>query len=107
MHCALAAHLRLNAEPNIVWFHVANETGGIGARRGAMNKRMGVRAGVFDYYFSKRKGTFWLELKAPGEKLSAAQEQFGVAVMNAGHTWACCDNLDEALAVLKRGGWTR
>lgn len=58
--------------------HIPNE-GRRSVVTGARLKKIGMTAGVFDYFFGVPCAPFsglWLEMKRKGGKLSAAQEQF-------------------------------
>lgn len=47
----------------------------------------------------------FLEVKAPGGKLSPAQGEIGMMLIHMGHTWAEVRSQDEAVAALKTWGW--
>lgn len=71
-----------------ILFHVGNETGGAGARRGWMNKQIGVRAGTPDYVLLVPRGGYnglVLELKAGKGRPSPAQTEFMDAVAKYGY----------------------
>ena len=55
-------------------FHVPNETGG-NRSRGAMNKRMGVSAGVPDFFIFHGKRLIAIELKRSGGGSGASKSQ--------------------------------
>ena len=47
----------------------------------------------------------FLEVKAPGGKLSPAQGEIGMMLMRMGQVWAEVRSQDEAVAVLQQWGW--
>ena len=47
----------------------------------------------------------FLEVKAPGGKLSPAQSEIGDMLTRMGHTWAVVRSQDEAVATLQSWGW--
>jgi len=47
----------------------------------------------------------FLEVKAPGGKLSPAQAEIGMMLMRMGQIWAEVRSQDEAVAVLQQWGW--
>lgn len=58
--------------------HFGNETGGSGAKRGFMNKQIGVRAGAPDYFLFVPSGTYHgiaIELKRGGENVRVSKNQ--------------------------------
>ena len=71
---------------------------------GGINKSMGVRRGVSDLMFSWYKCIGYLELKAPGGKLSDEQREFLDAMHARGHHTAIAIGFDNAVAVLKEWG---
>lgn len=82
------SQLCLEAHPELdLLYHVPN-----GGRRGkaeaAIMKAEGVRAGMPDYHLPVARGEFvglWIELKAPGGRVSPAQRERMEALRKAGH----------------------
>jgi hypothetical protein len=102
----LHEHLRLRAEPDVLWLHCPN-----GERRdkmtGAKLKRMGVLAGASDLLLWHQSNSFALELKVPGGRLSEAQLEFLARFNDAGGHTAIAAGLDRAIAVLEAWGLLR
>lgn len=96
-------YLKLNAGADVVWYAVPNGESR-SARTGAKLKRMGVRAGVFDFALVLPGGqAAFLELKTSKGRLSSAQKVFQGNAQRAGALTAVCANADAVMAVLK--GW--
>lgn len=116
IHCGVVQLLKLNAAPGVVWFHCANERRTT-PQEGAFLKRMGVLAGVADfvllipadpyYHFGTRPNTAFLEIKRPGGRLSAAQEQFRDDVTAIGCLWGLAFSVNTAAELLKSWGALR
>lgn len=81
--------------------HVPNE-GKRGIREAARLQREGVVAGVPDILVMDWP-PFWIELKAPKGRLSAAQIAFGAAAVDLGWGWYVCRSLADVEAVV--GAW--
>jgi hypothetical protein len=95
---AVFEHLRLRCAPGVYAFHVPNG----GARspiEGAILKGLGVRAGVPDVIVVKDGRTYALEIKSPGGRLTAAQNDAHAALRAAGVTVVTCFSLDDSCAV--------
>jgi hypothetical protein len=106
LHAAVVDHLRLRAEPDVVFLHPAN--GGKRDVREALRfRRMGVLAGASDLLLWHRGHAFALELKAPGGRLSDAQLEFLARFNDAGGHSAVAEGLDRALAILEAWGLLR
>lgn len=73
-HRAVVQFLEL-ARPACVWYHVPNGEKR-DAKTAALLKGMGLRPGVFDFTFEAFRFVGHIDIKAPGEKLSKAQEAF-------------------------------
>jgi hypothetical protein len=103
---ALIDHLRWRA-PLDCWFaHIPNG----GARtlvEGSIFKRLGVRPGAPDLLIVSAGRPIFVECKAPGRKLSAAQVECHEVLTRAGAIIATVDNIDDALAFLRRLGVLR
>jgi hypothetical protein len=116
---SLVAHLHLRCRPGVIWFHVPN--GGYRYKTtGAWLKAMGVRAGVADLIFIWKPGVeqrweqpeqpphmvhvLCLELKVRGKKQRPEQEQFQTECGVVGAIYEMADNIDDALAIVKKYG---
>ena len=73
LHFAVADYLNV-ALPTDAWWTTIPAGGG-GKVRGAILKAMGYRAGTPDILIVYRGKAFWLELKAPGGRISPAQNE--------------------------------
>jgi hypothetical protein len=103
---AVFQHLRARGAPGVFAFHPANG----GYRRpieAKILRGLGVRAGVPDVIAIKDGRTFALEIKAPGGKLSSAQEGALIALREAGAVATHAHGLDQALRVLEAWGLLR
>jgi hypothetical protein len=99
---AVFDHFRARSAPGVFAFHPAN--GGFRKPIEAKILRgLGVRAGVPDIIAIKDGRCYALEIKAPGAKLSPAQEDALIALREAGAMATHCHGLDQALRVLE--GW--
>lgn len=105
-HCVALmtwAALQSNMYPALNFlFHIPN-----GGKRtkveAAILKRMGVKAGVWDYMLPvprRFRGAIaiglWLEMKRPGEKLSEEQAQWGDEMVRMGYATVVCDSWEHA-----------
>ena len=106
---AQCRHLDIRGEPGLVWFAVpnGNKLGGkISAKgiaiQGAINKGLGVKAGVSDLIFLHDSKFFALELKVGKNRPTEAQLEFIDRVNAAGGfaTWYYT-GLDAAIRVLE------
>jgi hypothetical protein len=71
-------------------------------------KRMGVQPGWHDFLFAGPNAKLvWLELKRRGNKLSEDQEEIEAHLRECGFEYLVTDNVDEAVAWLKRLGILR
>jgi hypothetical protein len=71
-------------------------------------KRMGVTPGWPDFLFAGPNAKLvWLELKRKGKKPSEAQEDLGEHLRACGFDYLITDNVNEAVAFLKRLGILR
>jgi hypothetical protein len=115
MQIALAELLRLLGRKGVDWWHTPN--GELRNKRHAAKlKAMGVRPGVADFFFTWGEPVsvaaepqvrifpqnLFLELKRRGEHLSPDQEQFRDSVTVKGSFYEVADNIDDAIAILKR-----
>jgi hypothetical protein len=102
----LIDHLRWRA-PLDCWFcHVPNG-GARTAVEGAIFKTLGVQAGTPDLLIVSAGRPIFIECKAPGRKLSAAQVECHEALTRAGAVITTVNNIDDALAFLRRLGVLR
>ena len=99
---AVVQHLTLAGSPGVLFYKIANE-GKRSAAYGAEMKRQGLRPGAADLCICHKGRTFFLELKAKGEKPEAAQVQFSADALLAGCHYQWADNIDQALTILH--GW--
>jgi VRR-NUC domain-containing protein len=99
---AVEQHYQQRAAPGTFMFSIPNG----GYRRpieAAIMRGQGVRAGVPDTCWIKGGRAYFLELKAPGGRLSEAQEQTLVKLRQSGAMATHAHGLDQALRVLE--GW--
>jgi hypothetical protein len=90
-----------------VWFcHLANG-GARTAVEGAILKGLGVRPGAPDLLVVRGGQALFIEVKAPGRKLSPAQVDCHEALRRAGAVVETVDNIDAARALLDRMGVLR
>lgn len=120
IHLDIVQLLKLTAAPGVVWFHCPNERRTT-PKEGAFLKRMGVLAGVADFtliipnYSARADGKrcledpliAFLEVKRPGGRLSAAQEQFRDDVMAIGCHWGLAYSMPDAERLLRSWGAIR
>jgi VRR-NUC domain len=103
IHSAIVQYLRWNAWPEILFFHVPN--GNKLAKRTAYhNKQLGVLAGVPDLCFDIAGRSHYIEVKAPGGRLSPDQKAFQKLCLETQRPHAVVYSFDEAIAVLSRWG---
>ena len=106
LQCAVVEHLRRRAPKTVRWWHTPN--GGYrGVREAGRLKRMGVLPGVSDIIAVRQGGIFCLELKSPNGRLSQDQADFLDFMETIGAGCCVCNDLDGALAVLKKWGIIR
>lgn len=119
---AVADTLRRFGSPNWMWTHIPNgeeraaeitvvrdKLGNAVQRRrsqaGERLKRAGLKPGWPDLLLVSPKSIVHsLELKANGNKLTEAQEQYRDGCLKHGHPWACAWSYREAVDVLTRWG---
>lgn len=116
IHLNICQLLKLTAAPGVVWFHCPNERRTT-PKEGAFLKRMGVLAGVADFTLlipgRLRAGLqlpvqpAFLEVKRPGGRLSAAQEQFRDDVTSIGCLWGLVYSMADAEKMLRSWGAIR
>jgi hypothetical protein len=103
---SLVEHLRWCARSDVWWTHLANG----GYRRpteAAIFKTLGVQPGAPDLLIVRAGEALFIELKAPGRKLSPVQVECHEALRRAGAAVETTDNIDQALGFLRRHGVLR
>ena len=100
---AVVEHLRWSARGDAWWTHLPNG-GWRSPIEAAIFKSLGVRAGSPDLLIIRAGQPLFLELKALGRKLSPAQVECHAALRRAGAQIETVDNIDAALAFLRRLG---
>ncbi len=100
---AIVQHLVLTAPKNVLWWHTPNGEHR-SKRTGGKLKAMGVQPGVPDLCFVLANGyAAFMELKAPGGRLSPAQKAFQQRCTAMGLLYVVCADIDTALHTLR--GW--
>jgi len=106
LHCAVADTVRRWIAPHWIFTHIAS-----GERRdqvtAARLKRMGVTAGFPDLMFIGPGRVCWIELKAKGGRLSAAQGDIAAHLLAAGHGYLCSSDYRDIVETLKSWGVLR
>jgi hypothetical protein len=103
---SLVEHLRWCARPDVWFTHIPN--GGWRSKiEAAIFKASGVQPGAPDLLVIRAGQPIFLELKARGRKLAPAQIDCHEALRHAGVTVETFDNIDAALAFLRRMGVLR
>jgi hypothetical protein len=103
---SLVDRLRWCARSDVWFCHIPNG----GARSpvaGAIFKSFGVVPGAPDLLIVRAGQALFMELKAPGRKLSPAQIECHAALRRAGALVETIDNIDAAIAFLHRLGVLR
>lgn len=100
---AVVQHLKLTGVPGLVYFSVPNEGKRTAMMAGHL-KAMGMLPGVSDLVMLCTGQMFFLELKARGEKPTENQLLFGASAIAAGASFAWCDNIDQAITILRDWG---
>jgi hypothetical protein len=103
---SLVDHLRWCARSDVWFTHIPNG-GARTAIEGAIFKSLGVRAGAPDLLLVRSGQALFIELKAPGRKLSLSQVECHEALRRAGAAVETTDNIDHALGFLRRHGVLR
>ena len=107
IHRAIISWLRV-VLPEAIIFHAANESrrpGRAGHVERALNAANGVLPGVPDIIGLTETGAFFMEVKAPGGTLSAAQRDFRDRLASLGYDrWAVVRSVDDARAALASWG---
>lgn len=102
IHIQIADWLR-QVGPECLWFHIPNG-GNRNAWTGALLKRMGVKAGVSDFIFLAGGKAYFMEVKAPGGRLSRAQRIFLEECENHSLPWALVMSIDDVRQALADWG---
>lgn len=99
---AVVQHLRLSGSPGVLVLKITNE-GRRSAWLGAEFKLQGLRPGAADLCICHKGRTFFLEIKAKGQKPEPEQVAFGADALLAGCDYQWADNINQALTILH--GW--
>ena len=98
---SVVERLQWRARPNIWWTHIP--LGGARSKiEAAIFKSHGVRRGAPDLLIVIDGRACFLELKAPGGRVTAAQHECHAALRAAGACVAVATDIDAALAALER-----
>jgi hypothetical protein len=90
-----------NSRPDLRGRIFAINNNSVGGARGAMNKAMGVVAGVADMCFLKQDGkTCWIEWKTETGRQSPEQIKFQQLCLSLGHEYHIVRSEAEFLAVI-------
>lgn len=102
LHRAVAHFLRVALPPEAVWHHSPNGGGRSKAEAGIF-KAMGTRPGWPDIEVVYCGFVYFIELKAPGGRLSANQKTCHTSLRGAGTHIAICHRVEEVEGTLR--GW--
>lgn len=92
-----------NARPDLRGRVFAINNNSQNSIKGAMNKAMGVQAGVSDMCFLKPEGkVIWIEWKTEIGKQSMEQKEFERICIELGHEYVIVRNENEFLAVINQ-----
>lgn len=92
-----------NARPDLRGRVFAINNNSQNSIKGAMNKAMGVQAGVSDMCFLKPEGkVIWIEWKTEIGKQSNEQKEFERLCIQLGHEYVIVRNENEFLAVINQ-----
>ena len=104
IQCALVERLRLQAPPEIIFYHCPNG-GKRGKATGGKLKAMGVLRGVPDLCFILAAGSpAFLELKRKGGTVDNAQNEFAEKCAFLGVEHAVAYGIDQAVSILTAWG---
>jgi hypothetical protein len=98
---AIVEHLRWRAQLKVWWCHLANG-GWRSPTEAKIFKALGVVAGAPDLLIVADGRAYFLELKAPRGRISAAQHKCHEALRAAGASVAIASDIDKALGLLER-----
>jgi len=101
LHRQVASYL--NTIPGLLWWTTANQRGTRSRAEMGVLKALGVRPGVPDICFIAPQGKAgFLELKAPGGKVTPAQREFMETAMEKGALVGVCYSLADVAAHLNK-----
>jgi hypothetical protein len=100
---SLVEHLKWCARADTWFCHIPNG-GARTAIEGAIFKSLGVRPGAPDLLVVRAGQALFLEVKAAGRKASPVQAECHEQLRRAGAVVETVDNIDDALAFLRRLG---
>jgi VRR-NUC domain len=100
---SLVEHLQRCARSDVWWCAIPNG-GWRSPIEAAIMKGLGTRAGAPDLLIVRAGQPILIECKAPGRKLAPAQIECHEALRRASATVETSDNIDAALAFLRRLG---
>jgi hypothetical protein len=114
LQISLVEWCRWKLRPDVLFWHCPNGEQR-DKRTAAKLKAMGVLPGAADLQFlwgRKIAGeivpaVLFLELKAPGRKLTAEQNAFGLAARTKGAAFHMIDNIDEGIRIIESHGLVR
>lgn len=101
--CSLVSVLRSWSHRDCLWFAIPNQSDA-GARRGAILKRMGVRAGMSDLFFLFEGRSFFLELKTWHGSQSESQRVVEQLTTAAGGEYEISRSLEQSVKLLRSRG---
>jgi hypothetical protein len=101
MQRAVVAHLRTRGVPGLLYWHTPQGAHYSSRMQGAIMQGLGVLAGVSDLLLMYAGKIYALELKAPGEKPTAAQKAYLTAFWKNGGYAEYRDSLDGAIEQLE------
>jgi len=93
----------LRQKTDLPYLHIANERKTT-IQHNIMLKKMGVRAGVSDLFLPRGNEHFsglWLEMKAPGGRITNSQVKFLKDMRDEGYETAVCYSSEEAIEFIK------
>lgn len=103
---AIIQHVKLAAEPNVLCISIPNERQ-CSEQQLIELTLMGMRAGASDLLFVKEGQSYFLEIKSATGRLEPEQITFMEEATLAGAHCAMVNNIDDALAILRRWGLIR
>lgn len=104
LHREVADYLRVAIGDEVLWFHIPNGGARSKAEAGIF-KALGVMPGVFDLCFLWHPGNVaFIELKAPGKRLSTSQLEFGSWLTPHHFRWEICRSVEDVDRTLTEWG---
>jgi hypothetical protein len=92
-----------NSRPDLRGRVFAINNNSVNSIKGAMNKAMGVQAGVADMCYLKPEGkVVWIEWKTEIGKQSTEQKEFEKLCLSLGHEYKIVRNEQEFLEIINR-----